>query len=129
MIPEDLSEYRLGELYIFLYFILKVGLDDLMAGVDHLVSLSQPKWFYDFMIFVLICSLALSSSFKTMRQLLYKDMLLREGHRYALCGHHYLKERINKYLIQGHISSALGTLQFWGPESSSRLPQLPLISC
>lgn len=55
----------------FLHLTLKVGLDGLMVGVDDLVVLSQLKWFYDFLIFILICSsLALSSSFKTVGQLL-----------------------------------------------------------
>lgn len=79
-------------------------------------------WFYDF---ILICSsLPLSSSFETMGQLLYKDTLLREGHRCSLCGHQYHKERIDKYLIPGHTSSALGTFQFWGSKVSRRVPQL-----
>lgn len=55
----------------FLHLTLKVGLDGLMVGVDDPVGLSQLKWFYDFIIFILICSsLALSSSFKTVGQLL-----------------------------------------------------------
>lgn len=91
--------------------MLKVGLDGLMVGVDDLVSLSKLKWFYDSMSFILICSsLALSSSFKKVGQLFYKDVLLREGHRCPLCGHHSHED---KYLTLGHTS--VGTFQFWDP--------------
>lgn len=79
--------------------------------------------------FILICSsLPLSSSFKTVGQLFYKDMLLTECHRYPLCGHHYHKERIN---IQPRATLPVhwAPSSFGAPEARSRLPQPFGISC